>query len=196
MVELLVTISILSLLLMAVLPDLTTWQRNLQIRNITSSLQAGLDKAREEAVRRNRIVSFSLVKVDDPTSLDNSCELSGDGSSWVVSIGDPSGQCGADVSATEAPMILAKNAAGQGGTKTIVAAVDVDGAPATTVSFNQFGRLVDAAGIERIAVDSAEPNEETRKLQIRITTEGHARMCDPKVSDDKDPRICPPDPTK
>ena len=94
LVELMVTIALLSVLLMAVLPDIGSWQRNLQVRNITSSIQAGLDKAREEAVRRNRVVRFSLVTVDDPASLDDSCELSGAGSSWVVSLLDPEGKCG------------------------------------------------------------------------------------------------------
>lgn len=194
LVELLVTLSLLSLLLMAVLPDLSTWQRNLQVRNVASSLQTGLDKAREEAVRRNRVVRFSLVTVDDPTSLDNSCEASAAGSSWVVSLGDPQSSCASAISSNDAPMILAKHAAGQAGAKTVVAATDVDGLPATTVSFNQFGRLVGAANaIQRIEVDAVEPNEETRKLHIRITAEGSARMCDPKVNDDKDPRKCPAD---
>jgi type IV fimbrial biogenesis protein FimT len=189
-----VTLALLSLLLMAVLPDLATWQRNLQVRNVTSSLQSGLDKAREEAVRRNRIVRFWLVTVNDPTSLDDSCEGSAAGSSWVISVNDPTGKCDSAVSSTDDPMILAKSAAGQGGTKTVVSATDADGLPAMTVSFNQFGRLVGAAdAIQRIEVNAAEPNEETRKLQIRITAEGNARMCDPKVTDTKDPRTCPPD---
>lgn len=197
LIELMVTIALLSVLLMAVLPDIGSWQRNLQVRNIASSLQAGLDKAREEAVRRNRIVRFSLVTTDDPASLDNSCKLSEAGSSWVVSFADPEGKCGTAVSSTEAPMILAKTAAGQGGAKTVVSAVDIDGAPATSVSFNQFGRLVASpTSIERIDVNAAEPDEETRRLEIRITSEGNARMCDPKVTDVKDPRKCPADDAK
>ncbi|CAN7477007.1 GspH/FimT family pseudopilin [Rhizobacter sp. LjRoot28] len=197
LVELMVTIALLSVLLMAVLPDIGSWQRNLQVRNIASSIQGGLDKAREEAVRRNRVVRFSLVTVDDPASLDDSCSLSGAGSSWVVSFLDPAGKCGAAVSTTDDPMILAKTAAGQGGTKTVVTAVDDDGAEAHTIGFNQFGRLVPVeGGIARIEVTSTEPDEETRPLQIRITPEGSARMCDPKVNDTKDPRKCPADDAK
>lgn len=194
LVELMVTIALLSVLLMAVLPDIGSWQRNLQVRNIASSLQAGLDKAREEAVRRNRIVWFSLVTVNDPAKVDDSCTLADNGTSWVISMADPEGKCGAPISATDDPMILARTAAGEGGMKTVVSALDASGGKATQVAFNQYGRMVPSAtSIARIEVDSAKPDEETRKLQIRITAEGNARMCDPKVVDDKDPRKCPPD---
>lgn len=194
LVELMVTIALLSVLLMAVLPDIGSWQRNLQVRNIASSLQAGLDKAREEAVRRNRIVWFSLVTVTDPASVDDTCKRSGSGSSWVISMADPEGKCGAEISSTEDPMILGKTAAGEGGTKTVVTAVDASGAEASSVAFNQYGRMVASpTSIARIEVNAVKPDEETRKLQIRITAEGNARMCDPKVTDTKDPRTCPPD---
>lgn len=62
LIELMVTVAVLALLLASVAPSLGTWIGSQRVRNTASSLVAGLQQARAEAVRRNRPVSFWLVQ--------------------------------------------------------------------------------------------------------------------------------------
>lgn len=192
LVELMVTIALLSVLLMAVLPDVSMWMRNLNIKSTSSTLMAGLSSAREQAVRRNRVVRFSLVDLPDNSTMTNNCSLSGSGRSWVVSLADPTGKCAADISSTDEPMILARQVTGDGGTKSKVTAVDAAGKSASWIAFDQFGRVqTSATTITQIDVDAVKTDDENRPLRILISPAGDARLCDTKVNIVGDPRKCP-----
>ena len=115
LIELAVVVALVALLLLAIIPSASTWIRNIQIRNVATSLQTGLQKARAEAMRRNTNVRFSLVRLSDSAVMDDSCVVDDDGSSWVVSLDDPGGKCGTVVDETTAPRILDKQATGGGG---------------------------------------------------------------------------------
>jgi type IV fimbrial biogenesis protein FimT len=196
MIELAVTMTILAMLLVGVGPSLGAWMRNTQVRNTASSMLAGLNRARNEAVRRNVPVRFSLVSLANSTKIDSSCALSGSGVSWVVSVRDPSSNCQyapATVAAdSNDPMIVETNAGGVGGQNVVVAAKLADGsAAANTVTFNTFGRVADAAPIGFINVSNTNTGNDYRRLRIEIGTGGTVRMCDLGVTATTDPRYCP-----
>ncbi len=69
LVELMVTVAVLSLLMVLAVPSFTEWIQNSRIRTAAESVQNGVQFARAEAVRRNARVEFALV---------------GTGGGWVV----------------------------------------------------------------------------------------------------------------
>jgi type IV fimbrial biogenesis protein FimT len=200
LIELAVTLVVLGLVLAVAMPSVSAWIRNSQVRNTASSMLSGLTQARNEAMRRNAPVRFSLVSLTDSAVLNNSCALSASGVSWVASVRDPAGRCSAapvvDAAASAAdatnPLITAANAGGVGGRNVVVAAKVADGsAAASTVTFNGFGRVIDAAPIGFININNETAGTDYRSLRIEIGAGGATRLCDMAVSDDSDSRYCP-----
>jgi type IV fimbrial biogenesis protein FimT len=196
LIELAVTMTILALLLVGAGPSVGTWMRNTQVRNTTSSMVAGLNRARNEAMRRNVPIRFSLVSLTDSAVMGSSCALSDTGVSWVVSVRDPASNCQyapATVAAdANDPMIVETHAGGVGGKNVVVAAKIADGsAAANTVTFNSFGRIADAAPIGFINVNNSTVGNDFRRLRIELSTGGTVRMCDLGVAAATDPRFCP-----
>ena len=196
MIELAVTMTILALLLVGAGPSVSTWMRNTQVRNTTSSMVAGLNRARNEAMRRNVPMRFSLVSLTDSAVMGSSCALSDTGVSWVVSVRNPASNCQyapATVAAdANDPMIVETNAGGVGGKNVVVAAKIADGsAAANTVTFNSFGRIADAAPIGFINVNNSTAGNDFRRLRIELGMGGTVRMCDLGVAAATDPRFCP-----
>ncbi len=188
LIEMVVTIAVMALLLFAVIPSITDWIDSTRIRTATQALQEGIERARNEAVRRNERVSFWLVD-----SLDSGCALSSSSMNWVVSIDSPEGKCDAEPSTTTAPRLVVIRDAGSDGSKLMVTAVQSDGATAgTTVTFNGFGRPVLNADdqIGQIDVTGKTSGTNYRALRITVSEGGQVRICDPKVSSDTDPRKC------
>ena len=210
LIELMVTVAILVLLLVGVGPSMGAWMRNTQVRNVASSMLAGLNRARNEAMRRNVPIQFSLVS--DSTVLTSTCALSSTGVSWVVSVRNPAGSCQAapvaligtstdaglvaayDAAVADAnnPLIVEASAGGVGGQNVVVAAKIADGtAPANTVTFNTFGRITDAAPIGFININNNVAGGDFRRLRIELGAGGTVRMCDLGVSVQTDSRYCP-----
>jgi len=190
LVELMVTLAVAAVLLFAVVPDVGSWMRNLQIRNTAEAIQNGLQRARNEAVRRNTSVRFSLVSLNNPATMDNSCALSAASGSWVVSLRDPSGKCGMAASDTVDPMLIDAHPLADGGRNTVITALQADGTTAaTSIVFDGFGRATSAASIARIDVKHTATTG-VRPLRIMLTTGGSVRMCDPNVGSTTDPRHC------
>jgi type IV fimbrial biogenesis protein FimT len=200
LIELAVTLVVLGLVMLATMPSISAWLRNTQVRNTASSMLAGLAQARNEAIRRNTAIRFSLLTTSNSAVLNDTCALSGSGVSWVVSMRDPSGQCGhapSDDPANDAadasnPLIVAANAGGVGGSNVVVAAKVADGsAAAHTITFNGFGRIANAAPIGFINVNNVTSGSDFRSLRIEIAPGGSARLCDLAVIDATDSRSCP-----
>lgn len=196
MIELAVTMVILALLLVGAGPSMGTWMRNTQVRNTASSLAAGLSRARNEAMRRNVAMRFSLVSLTDSALMGSSCALSDTGVSWVVSARNPASNCQyapATVAAdANDPMIVETSAGGVGGKNVVVAAKIADGsATANTVTFNSFGRVADVAPIGFINVNDSTGGNDYRRLRVEIGTGGTVRMCDLAISVATDARYCP-----
>lgn len=186
-VELVVTLALFGVLLGLGVPAFSTFIQNTQIRNAAENALTGINLAKAEAVRRNASVRFQLV-----TTLTSACALSTSGSSWVVSIDDPTGACEVAASDTTAPRAIQKHAGQDGAAKVAVAATG-----SSSLVFNGLGR-VSGTGITQIDlthttltcehVDAV--NGTARCLRILVTSGGLIRLCDPKVTAATDPRFC------
>lgn len=192
LVELMVAIAIMALLLLAVSPAVNNWTVNVRIRTAASAIEQGLQQARQEAIRRNQPVRFSLVTSasGDPTRLDNSCALSSSSGSWVVSVRDPAGKCAVAPSATTDPMLVASHAIGDGGQGISVNATQSDKTTAAnSISFSGLGNITGASPISRVDVSAVTNPGGHRSLCVEVSGVGAARVCDPALSS-TDPRAC------
>ncbi len=194
MVELMVTLTILVLLVLAAMPSIGTWLDNTRIRNEGDSLITGLQTARGEAVKRNQNVSFWLVQLTDPAKLANDCTLSDTSGSWVVSVYAPNSHCADDATSTDATVnpsgvVLARAMGGDSG-RVSVKAVQSDGTSSSNfVTFNGFGRVAGSGFISRVDLDGT-GGATYRKLSVMVSNTGAVRLCDPAVTSTTDPRKC------
>ncbi|WP_325344407.1 pilus assembly FimT family protein [Xylophilus sp.] len=109
LVEVMVTLAVAALLLLVAAPGIGGWMVDLRVREAADTLHAGLQTARQEAVRRNENVSFWLVSASG-AALSSACTLSSSSASWVVSLKSPVGACAATPSTTTAPKVVASQA--------------------------------------------------------------------------------------
>lgn len=200
-IEIAVTLVVLGMLLAAAVPSIGTWTRNAKLRNQAESLQSGLQQARNEAVRRNRPITFHMVN-NSTTTLGNSCALSASGSSWVVSVRSPAGACGATPtnSSTDAadPLIVASHLGADGANGVSVSGLASDNTTATdSVTFDALGRPMTFSGsgdahrnLRRITVNYASSQTDDRPLRVDITPAGMVRFCDTTITNTSDPRRC------
>jgi type IV fimbrial biogenesis protein FimT len=185
LIEVMITLAVLSLLFMIGLPGMNTWLQNTQIRTSAEALQAGLQLARAEALRRNVPVRFQLVD-----SLAGGCALVPNGTNWVVSLADATGLCNAAESddPLAPPQILQKWSAAEGTPNAVVTAT------ASSVVFNGLGRVAAGGAAVQIDVTNAagncQPAGPMRCLRLNVASGGQMRMCDPVVMDPTDPRRC------
>lgn len=192
LIELMITLAVLGIVLMVALPSMGTWLQNTQIRTSAEAMQAGLQLARAEALKRNTTVRFQLVD-----TLTSACALSTSGSNWVVSLTSTSGLCDVAASETAAPQIIQKRASAEGSPNAVVTATG-----GSSVWFNGLGRVVQPptapAAFTQInitnpangACKTAANNDPMRCLRITVNSGGQVRMCDPAVDDATDPRVC------
>lgn len=188
LIELMIGITIVALLLFLGIPSMFEWLANSQIRTAAESTLNGLQIARAEAVRRNTTVRFSLT-----STLTSACTVSGTGGNWVVSINDPAGKCDIAPSETTDPMVIQVRSAAE------TPNVSVTATGGSSLSFNGLGRPTGTNPITQIdfsnpTAGGACQHDATpgpmRCLRILITAGGRIKMCDPKVADPTDPRIC------
>jgi type IV fimbrial biogenesis protein FimT len=193
LVELMVTVAILALLVLAAMPSLGTWLDNTRIRNEGDSIVNGLQTARAEAVRRNQNVSFWLVNLPNPATLSNDCSLLSTSGSWMVSVFDPVNQCAADATSTDPTVnpngIIAGRPMGADSTRVSVTAKQSDGSGSALVTFNGFGRVANPASITTIDLNGIGGGT-YRNLQVLVSKTGAVRLCDPAVTSSTDPRKC------
>jgi len=185
LIEVMITLAVLSLLLMLGLPGMGTWLQNTQIRASAEATQAGLHVARAEALRRNAPVRFQLVD-----TLAAGCALAANGTNWVVSLADTTGSCDAVESDAAAPQILQKRSGAEGSPNATVNATG-----GSSAVFNGLGRVSGAGAITQIDVrnptgGNCQPAGPMRCLRLLVTNGGQVRMCDPAVMDNTDPRFC------
>ena len=187
LIELMIALAVLGMLIMIALPNMGTWLQNTQIRTSAEGMQAGLQLARAEALKRNTTVRFQLVD-----TLTSGCALSATGKNWVVSLADASGLCDTAASDTVAPQIIQKRSGTEGSPNALVTATG-----GSNVAFNGLGRAA-AGSLTEInitnpnngACKTAAGNEPMRCLRIAVNAGGTVRMCDPAVDDATDPRKC------
>lgn len=154
LIELMIGVVLVGILLSVAVPSFREWTRNAQIRNAAESVTSGIQRARAEAVARNTDVEFVLLA----------------GTSWVVR-------------AVATPVPALDSRAGSEGSKYVsLVAVANDLTPATTITFNNLGRVrnnADATG--SLAQVDFTADGGPRNLRVIIGNGGNAKMCDPHV---------------
>jgi type IV fimbrial biogenesis protein FimT len=194
MIELVVVVAIIAILAAIAIPSFSTWIQNSQIRNSAEAIQNGLQLTRNEAVRRNTLVSFWLT-----TTADATCALSTAGPNWVISFDNPASLCAnafineafpvSDAVNNPAPRIIQMRSASEGSRNAVVAAGQ------SQITFNGMGRLspVPAADIN---INITNPTGgacaaagKMRCLRVVVSPNGQVRMCDPSLAN-TDPRGC------
>lgn len=166
LIELMIGLVIVGFVTVAAAPSFAAWIANSKIRTATEALQNGLQVARNEAIRRNASVAFTL----------------GTGSGWgitVVSTGETlQSRVEEDGSKNVTVDVL------PAGARTVtftafgrVASVNADG----TVPFTQLD--IDVPTSVLSAADS-------RNMRIVTGGGGQVRMCDPNVVLSTDSRKC------
>lgn len=183
-IEVVIVVAVAAFLLAAVAPSVSAWARNSRIRTAAESISVGLQQTRNEAVRRNRPVSFYLVSDTDATSMSDSCSLSAASSGWVIALTSPASKC-----ATDRDTFVAVRPPGNTAQGLNVSAQDSAAGAATTVTFNGYGQVTNALSISCIKLSNS-GDAGARALNIAVNPGGQVRMCDPAVTDSNDPRIC------
>jgi type IV fimbrial biogenesis protein FimT len=201
LIELMIGIAIVAIVMFAALPAFTQFLQNTQIRNAADSVLNGLTLARNEAVRRNTSVQFSLVNgLTTSCAVANTALTASPSLSWVVSRSDPSGNCNQAPSDTTAPFIVQTRSGTEG---TSNARVTTDAGQ--SITFSGLGRVVTGGALTQFTQLTftntlgtcvyKNPSTGTmRCLGIVISSGGQIRMCDPQVAaptpPDVDPRYC------
>jgi type IV fimbrial biogenesis protein FimT len=192
LLELMMSIVLLGLLLAMGLPSFSSWIRDTHNRTAAESVLNGLQLARNEAVRRNTLVRFTLTDAEGKVSWNVGCvNASATCPATIQSrpAADGSNQArigvNTDPIASPAPAGLFDTplAAGSG--------IDTS-APGSGVTFNGFGRVpsgnvgddITRADVTNVASTSA------RRYVVLVGTGGQIRMCDPKRSFSSDPQGC------
>ncbi len=167
LIELMITLVILSIAMMLGVPSYQTWIASTRVRTAAESILAGMQLARTEAIARNVSVTF---RKDAAT-----------GSGWCVTL---------DPATCDAPLHV--RSANDGSSSAVEVALS-NGAT-QTATFDGFGRLKSPAPTAGTAIrfDMTHATvSDARKLRVTVDIGGTARMCDPTVTSASDTRICP-----
>lgn len=189
MIELMISVVIVSILLGLAATSYKDWIQNQQIRTAAESILNGLQVTRIEAVKNNANARFVLCGL--PIS------------SWEVlavsaAAAAPAASLACAASNAAAGEARVQERSGNEGSRLAVVAVTLADAtivtpPAlATVTFNGLGRVVaNADGSASITqVDASNP-EGTRPLRVMLGAAGTVRMCDPSpLLAANDPRHC------
>ena len=156
-------IVVVAILVALGMPSFQVVLRNAEVRTAADSITNGLQRARAEAVARNTNVQFVL----------------GTGSSWTVDyVIKPV--------STDPP--IDSRLSSEGSTDVTVTAVATDGTAATTVAFDNFGRVVQnppwLAQVDLTAVGASQ------NMRVTIGAGGNAKMCEPNLAAGSSPRAC------
>jgi len=126
LIEMMLALAVLGTLVAVGMPSFTTMLRNAETRGAAESIANGLQRARAEAVARNKSVQFVL----------------GSGNSWYVDY----------VATPDAANRIDANVSNEGGAKTTRSVLP---AGATSISFSNLGLVIpNAANLAQITITS------------------------------------------
>jgi len=180
LVEILIAMTILALLLLLALPNMSEYLRNASVRTAAEIISNGVQLARSEAIRRNTPVEFALVSAD-PTVANVSAAANTAGPHWIVRTFQPT-------AVYTAPDFIQ----GGGAYSTRAALIAADSA---NFSFGSLGRT-DLGGNNTIRVTypsggtCVADGGSVRCLNVVVQIGGQVRMCDPAVTAAGDTRAC------
>ncbi len=167
LIEILISIAIVGIVFALGMPAYGTWIQNTQIRTAADSILAGLQVAKNEAIRRNAATQFKL---------DGGATTQWRVNPFIDPDGTPIQSRSADEGSPNATITLLP-------------------ANADTVTFSALGRVIPNADASPILaqVDIDNPSiavvADRRNLRMLIPPGGAIRLCDPKVAAG-DPRSC------
>ena len=177
LVELMVTLTIAALMLLASIPSFSAWIANAKIRSVADEIQNGLRLAQTEALRRNRVSIFALTSV---TPALNVAPVA-NGKNWFIQTLPLTSGATSETAASSDFV--------QGGNYAKQASVTITG-PAM-VCFGPLGSVVSLAAASAINVlgtactsvansYSVTNGSADRALKVVVSVGGQVRMCDPK----------------
>ncbi len=178
LVEVAVVMTIAAILYTQAAPLFTTWIGNAQTRTAAESVLNGMQLARAEAMRRNRMVQFVITD--------------GASSSWIVGCSNPVDVGTPDVDDPgDCLGVIQARAALEASAQPQLVMIPTT---ATTVTFDSLGRIagnVDGSP-SAVSIDVSNPlisSTDRRVLRLALGAAGNVRMCDPALSAG-DPRSC------
>lgn len=178
LVELAAVMTIAAILYMQAAPMFSVWIGNTQTRTAAESVLNGLQLARGEAIRRNRLVQLVLTN--------------GAAASWTVGCVFPVDNGTANVDDPgDCLAVIQSRAAAETSAQPQLAMVP---AAATTITFDSLGRVTanNDGSAAATQIDVANPvvgTADRRTLRLALGAAGDVRMCDPAVTGG-DPRAC------
>ena len=185
LVELMVTLVLMSLLLGLAAPNFRVWMRNAQVRTVSDALQNGMRLAQSEALRRSRQVVFFLTS---DAACTNVIAANANGVNWSIRT--------VPMTAGETSVVV------QCGVLSDVAAGVAITGP-TAVCFNSMGRQAENAStgvtngnctlaVSGVSTYNVVATGADRSLRVLLTLGGQARLCDPaRTWSDSAPDGCP-----
>ncbi|HAF00273.1 MAG TPA: type II secretion system protein GspH [Methylophilaceae bacterium] len=177
LVELLIVLTIFSVLAAFALPSYRQMIENNKIRSAAESIHNGIQIARAEAVKRNVPVQF---------------DLRGTHSAWTVCVSPA--VAGACPNPDDAVATVQSRSLGEGSSSDVSVVIS----DASPLVFNSLGVLTSpvptaANGLVSLDIDNAAlSSSDSRNLRVVIGAGGSVKMCDPALnSGGTDPRKCP-----
>lgn len=178
LIEMVVALTIFSVLVAATVPTMRTWVQNSKVRAVADALQNGVRLARVESLRRSRQVVFALTNNPMPQTGDFTATTSG--SYWAI-MTIPAMTDGSETAGFVESGVLGATSAN----------VQVTG-PAQ-ICFNSVGRLVangstgvgggtctaPTTGTPPKSIYSIRLAGADHPLQIQVALGGQVHMCDP-----------------
>ena len=181
LIELAITLTVMTVLMLMVVPSFTGWLNNSKVRSVAEALQNGLRAAQAEAVRRSHQTAFVLTNAT-PTA-NTAASTSGSGSNWYIQV------LPVYVGETLDPDPMVQS----GSFGNLAPNVKVTASPTTAslVCFNSMGRLVansDATTSANFGAACVAPagtvaydvtlTGATHPLRVLVGLGGQVRMCD------------------
>lgn len=177
LIELMVTLTIAALMLLASVPSFSAWIANAKVRSVADEIQNGLRLAQTEALRRNRATVFALTSASPALN----APPVANGKNWFIQT-LPLTSGATSETAVSSDFV-------QGGNHAKQAGVVITG-PAM-VCFGPLGSVVSLAASSAINVlgtactsaatsYSVANSSADRALKVVVSVGGQVRMCDPK----------------
>ena len=210
LIELVVVLTIFSIMIAMGAPLLAEWQANGKVRSVAEALQNELRRTQAEAVRRNRQVAFLLTN-DSPTKDNPAFTPAVSALNWAIVAlplalsGETANQQPKDAGGNDIPGdpltgVILNHTQNANSTTMVTADANV-----LAICFNSVGRLVasaapieNAGGINCAALPAGTTQRDfqiqragaNRPLRVQVRVGGQIRMCDPGRSIATQPDGC------
>lgn len=177
LVELMIAITILTILMVLGFPSYQEWIRNSGIRNAAESIQNGLRLARNEASQRGTTVRFELTtagKADWTVCLLPSTATVCAGGTTIQVFAASGGAANAQITASTAVSDTAPLA--------FSTALTGTSAANSGVTYNALGRPTAYGTGSLLRIDASSTMANSRRLDTTVSAGGMVQMCDAQIT--------------